>query len=90
MNVAYLHLANSRWVESGYNGESARKVVEDTYAGHNNIAVGFGRHFLANPDLPFRLRHGIQLAPYDRETFYGPGSEGYTDYPFSSEFIDSH
>jgi 2,4-dienoyl-CoA reductase-like NADH-dependent reductase (Old Yellow Enzyme family) len=114
-NIAYLHLANSRWVESrshpdvdnetfvrmwgkqkpiilagGYDAESARKVVENTYAGHNNITVCFGRHFLSNPDLPFRLRHGIQLTPYNRDTFYGPGAEGYVDYPFSSEFIASH
>jgi N-ethylmaleimide reductase len=36
----------------------------------------FGRHFLANPDLPRRIREGLPLNAYDRKTFHG-----YTDYP---------
>ncbi|HEY3900237.1 MAG TPA: alkene reductase [Chthoniobacter sp.] len=44
--------------------------------------VAFGRHFIANPDLPERLRLGIPLNPYNRSTFYSPGPEGYIDYPF--------
>jgi N-ethylmaleimide reductase len=44
--------------------------------------VAFGRHFIANPDLPERLRLGIPLHPYNRSTFYSPGPEGYIDYPF--------
>jgi N-ethylmaleimide reductase len=47
--------------------------------------VAFGRWFLANPDLPGRLRAGIPLNVYDRKTFYGAGAEGYTDYPDSSQ-----
>jgi N-ethylmaleimide reductase len=43
--------------------------------------VAFGRHFLANPDLPERLRRGLPLNPYDRNTFYYGGETGYTDYP---------
>jgi N-ethylmaleimide reductase len=31
--------------------------------------VAFGRHFLANPDLPERLRRNLPLNPYDRTTF---------------------
>jgi len=44
-------------------------------------AVGFGRHFISNPDLPHRLAINAPLAPYDRSTFYGGGAKGYTDYP---------
>ncbi|KAL0576602.1 hypothetical protein V5O48_005395 [Marasmius crinis-equi] len=48
--------------------------------------IAFGRRFLANPDLPYRLSHNIPLTPYNRATFYLPGSQeptGYTDYPFA-------
>ena len=43
--------------------------------------VAFGRHFLANPDLPERLRRSLPLNPYDRATFYYGGERGYADYP---------
>jgi len=43
--------------------------------------VAFGRHFLANPDLPERLRRALPLNPYDRATFYYGGTRGYADYP---------
>ncbi|WOO85313.1 Flavin oxidoreductase hxnT [Vanrija pseudolonga] len=44
--------------------------------------VAFGRHFLANPDLPARIENGWPLNPYNRKTFYTRGAEGYADYPF--------
>jgi 2,4-dienoyl-CoA reductase-like NADH-dependent reductase (Old Yellow Enzyme family) len=43
-------------------------------------AVAFGRPFIANPDLPYRLREKLALAVPNRETFYSQGSQGYTDY----------
>ncbi|WP_409462154.1 alkene reductase [Amycolatopsis sp. GA6-003] len=43
--------------------------------------LSFGRLFLANPDLPARLRAGGPFNEPDRETFYGGGATGYTDYP---------
>jgi N-ethylmaleimide reductase len=47
--------------------------------------VGFGRHFIANPDLPRRLKEGLSLNPYRRETFYYGGDTGYLDYPTFDE-----
>ncbi|PGH30774.1 hypothetical protein GX50_06448 [[Emmonsia] crescens] len=46
-------------------------------------AIVFGRWFLANPDFVRRLREGLVLNKYDRDTFYGatPPEKGYTDYP---------
>ena len=44
-------------------------------------AVAFGRAFIANPDLPERLRTGAPLNDPDTATFYGGGAEGYVDYP---------
>lgn len=44
-------------------------------------AVSFGRAFLANPDLPARLRSGAALNDWDMASWYGGGPEGYVDYP---------
>lgn len=115
LDIAYLHLANSRWVEDkthpdvdnvtfvrmwgkskpillagGYEPSSAKKVVDEIYRDQKNVAIAFGRVFISNPDLPFRLKKGISLQKYNRDTFYIPFSdEGYTDYPFSEEFRSS-
>jgi N-ethylmaleimide reductase len=43
-------------------------------------AISFASKFLANPDLPARLREGAALTPPRYETFYTPGPEGYLDY----------
>ncbi|KAG6047856.1 hypothetical protein E4U39_007978 [Claviceps sp. Clav50 group G5] len=119
MDIAYLHLANSRWVEEedpsirthpdfhnqtfvqiwgkrrpillagGYDPDSARRLVDQTYSDRNNVLVVFGRHYISNPDLPFRLKMGIALQKYNRDTFYIPFSgEGYVDYPFCKEYLD--
>jgi N-ethylmaleimide reductase len=42
--------------------------------------VAFGKLFISNPDLVIRLLLGAPLAMANRETFYGGGEEGYTDY----------
>jgi len=44
-------------------------------------AIAFGRTFLANPDLPERLRTGAPLNQDDMRTWYSQGPEGYIDYP---------
>ncbi|EPQ51238.1 FMN-linked oxidoreductase [Gloeophyllum trabeum ATCC 11539] len=62
----------------GYTRALALDVAERT-----RDLVAFGRFFISNPDLPTRLLKNLPLAPYDRKTFYTPGPEGYTDYPFA-------
>ncbi|HGL5837038.1 TPA: alkene reductase, partial [Enterobacter kobei] len=37
--------------------------------------------FIANPDLPHRLQHGLALNAPIKEKFFGGSREGYTDYP---------
>ena len=44
-------------------------------------AVAFGTAFLANPDLPARIKRDAPLNQPDPATFYSPGAKGYTDYP---------
>lgn len=60
----------------GFTVETAVKTIQ---AGRAD-AIGFGRSFIANPDLPQRIKLGTVLNPYDRKTFYGGGAAGYTDY----------
>lgn len=74
-------------VAGGFDPKSAKHAVDEEYKGYE-VAIVFGRHFLANPDLPFRIRHGLDLNKYDRTTFYTPQSpQGYLDYEFSPEFL---
>jgi len=78
-------------VAGGFSAESARSVLAagGLYEGRK-VAIAFGRHYVSNPDLVFRVRNGVPLAPYSRKTFYEIGSErGYTDYEFSEEYINS-
>ncbi|AIR87983.1 alkene reductase [Pseudomonas cremoricolorata] len=44
-------------------------------------AVAFGVPFIANPDLPARLRDDAPLNEADSNTFYSHGAAGYIDYP---------
>lgn len=43
--------------------------------------ISFGRLYLANPDLVERLRRNAKLEEAPKETWYGGGEHGYTDYP---------
>jgi N-ethylmaleimide reductase len=61
----------------GYSSEEAASAIQ---AGLLD-AVAFGTAFLANPDLPARVKAGAPLNAPDASTFYTPGAKGYTDYP---------
>lgn len=64
-------------IGSGLTQASAEALLAE---GKAEAAV-FGNLFLANPDLPERFRQGAVLNTPDRNTFYTPGAQGYTDYP---------
>lgn len=50
--------------------------------------IGFGRPFIANPDLPERIANGWPLSAVDPTTIYGGNAAGYTDYPaYAPPFI---
>jgi 2,4-dienoyl-CoA reductase-like NADH-dependent reductase (Old Yellow Enzyme family) len=48
-------------------------------------AAAFGKLFIANPDLPRRIRLAAPLNPWRKETFYEGGPDGYVDYPALAE-----
>jgi N-ethylmaleimide reductase len=62
---------------SGFDASGAQAILENGEAD----LVAFGRHFLANPDLPERWRRDLPLNPYERATFYYGAEKGYADYP---------
>ena len=66
--------------------DNARELVDEAYPGKDVVAI-FGRYFISTPDLPFRIRTGLDVNPYDFSTFYtAKAARGYTDLPFSKEF----
>lgn len=64
-------------------------TAEATVAIGQADAIAFGRLFIANPDLPERIRRQAALNPYDRPTFYGGEEVGYTDYPALGVSVDA-
>lgn len=47
--------------------------------------IAFGRPFVANPDLPYRLQQKIPLDQPDERHFFGGAAAGYTDYPLKTQ-----
>lgn len=75
--IARQHFDGPLILNGGYD---AARADADIAAGRGDL-VSFGVPFLANPDLPERLRMGVALNAPDPSTFYGGDSRGYTDYP---------
>lgn len=61
-----------------YTREKAERVLENGWGD----LFGFGRTFIANPDLPARFLHDYPLNSVDASSLYGGTRKGYTDYPF--------
>ncbi len=78
VSVAREHYQGHLMLNMGYNAAEAAAVI----AAKTADSVAFGTSFLANPDLPTRVETGAELNTPDQNTFYTPGAEGYTDYPF--------
>lgn len=73
-------------LNGGFNDESAKRAVDLTYKEYDVVIV-FGRYFIANPDLVFRIKTGVPLEKYMRTYFYTPGLEkGYVDYDFCDQY----
>jgi N-ethylmaleimide reductase len=64
-------------VSGGFDQEKAEKALQE----NKGDLTAFGRPFIANPDLVYRMENNITLNSPDFDTFYTPGEKGYTDYP---------
>lgn len=60
-----------------YDAPRAAAAIEAGWAD----LIGFGRSFIANPDLPTRIANGWPLNALDSASMYGGTAQGYTDYP---------
>jgi N-ethylmaleimide reductase len=63
------------------NNKYTRQMALDAVASGQADAVAFGVPFISNPDLVRRLQLDAPLTPANIKTYYGPGPQGYTDYP---------
>ena len=67
-------------VAGKYDNDKAQWMLDHGYAD----LVAFGRLFIANPDLPARLRDGHSFNTLDGATLFGGNATGYTSYPVSA------
>ncbi|TLU72969.1 alkene reductase [Lichenicoccus roseus] len=63
-------------LNADYDGGTGQAALDEGRAD----AIAFGRTFLANPDLPARIRLKAPLNKDVQATWYSQGDEGYTDY----------
>lgn len=63
------------------NQQLTKTAAEELLTKGEADAVAFGQLFIANPDLPRRLKLDAPLNAPKSETFYAPTPEGYIDYP---------
>ena len=75
IQLAAEHFTGPLIVNDSYDLEQAQQAMGVA------SAVSFGRPFIANPDLVYRLKHNQALANFNPKTLYTPGPEGYSDYP---------
>ncbi len=64
-------------MNAGFNQDKGNKLIEDGGAD----LVAYGKLFISNPDLVERFENNLELAKWDKDTFYTTGAKGYTDYP---------
>ncbi len=67
------------------NGGYTQSLANSAIAAGEADLISFGSAFIANPDLPERIRRGAPLNTPDRSTYYGGDHRGYTDYPTFSD-----
>jgi N-ethylmaleimide reductase len=68
------------WISN--NGYGRAKAESALAAGHADL-VAFGRPFIANPDLVWRLVNNAPLNEPDKSTFFYGEERGFTDYPYA-------
>ncbi|CAL9734164.1 NADPH dehydrogenase 2 [Monosporozyma servazzii] len=59
-----------------YHPDIVKEMIKD-----DRTLIAYGRLWIATPDMVHRLKDGLPLNKYDRDTFYTMTSQGYIDYP---------
>lgn len=80
--IALRQAFNSIYIANNmYDLKLAKQAIE-----HNNAdLICFGRPFIANPDLVYRLEHQLPLTDAPQSTWYGGNHQGYTDWQSSQQ-----
>ena len=68
-------------INNAFDQEKGNKILEDGDAD----LVAYGKLFISNPDLVARFENNLELAEWDKDTFYTQSEKGYTDYPKASK-----
>ena len=68
-------------ITGGFDKQRAEAYLQEGKAD----LIGFGRPYIANPDLVERMVNDWPLNDVNRATMYGGDEKGYTDYPFWSD-----
>ncbi|CAK1911409.1 hypothetical protein VCRA2110O176_210130 [Vibrio crassostreae] len=68
---------NTIIVAGRYTKERAEEMLSSGFAD----LIAFGRPFVSNPDLVYRLENDKELAELDGATLFGGNDKGYIDYP---------
>ncbi|EOY8347185.1 alkene reductase [Escherichia albertii] len=68
-------------IAGGFDRQRAEAYLQEGKAD----LIGFGRPYIANPDLVERMVNDWPLNDVNRATVYGGDEKGYTDYPFWSD-----
>jgi N-ethylmaleimide reductase len=92
--LAYLHVVEDR--SSGFDFQRLRQIFNGAYIANGDYRrdsaieavaqeqadfIAFGKLFIANPDLPERLRRNGPYNAARPDSYYAGGAEGYDDYP---------
>ncbi|GMG24941.1 unnamed protein product [Ambrosiozyma monospora] len=59
--------------------EGYKNLIRDVNIDDRTL-IGASRYYTSNPDLADRLKDGLELTPYDRNTFYFGGNYGYNTF----------
>ncbi|MBB5159074.1 alkene reductase [Saccharopolyspora phatthalungensis] len=95
LGLAYLHVVETsreltNILRKEFSGTFILNPATDGFTSADDLAliengtadmISFGALFLANPDLPARLKAGGPYNSPNETTYYGGGDKGYIDYP---------
>ena len=95
LNLVYLHVMRSqdpafpgvmKQIRDNFKGTMIMAGGYDLKGANTDLnsglcdLVAFGRPYIGNPNLPYKLENNLPLVESDPNTYYTPGLQGFTDY----------